>query len=251
LTIECTQCGAQLDPHKDEIFYNCPFCHSTLYIERGMSVEHYYVSPRVARKDIKSILSTWLAGSELSEGISIVSAQQFFFPFWYFQFAGERNHLTPANTSEVEEIDAIELPPVDLLPFRTQDLHGGRVVEPQFLHDVMLEKTLEAAGTSREKLVSSSLIHLPVWEVAYTYGEDPSVYTAVVDGTSGAVYANIMPAPPLKGLRTAYLALGYGSLALFVALGFAAPNIWWRLGLYAVLVPLIFFMGKAVIEKYG
>jgi hypothetical protein len=200
---------------------------------------------------VKSIISTWLAGSELNEEVNVISAEQFFFPFWYFQFGGEKNHLTPANTSEVEEINSIELPPVKLQSFRDEDLSGALVVQPQFLHDISLEKTLEAAGTSREKLVSSSLIHLPLWEITYAYGKDPSVYTSVVEGTSGAVYANIMPAPPLRRLRAAYLALGYGSLALFIVVGFAAPSFWWRLGLYAVLIPLIFLMGKAVIDKYG
>jgi len=245
------QCGAEIGPHKDEVFYECPYCHSTLYIQRGRSVQHYYVVPKVARRDANSIISTWLAGSELNEEVNVISAEQFFFPFWYFQFGGEKNHLTPANTSEVEEIGAIELPPVKLLPFRASDLGDARVVQPQFLHDISLDKIVETAGRSKDRLVSSSLIHLPLWEVTYTYGKDPSVYTSVVEGTSGAVYANVMPAPSLRGLRMAYLAMGYGSLALFVTVGFAAPNLWWRLGLYAVLVPLVFLMGRAVIEKYG
>ena len=214
-------------------------------------MQHYYVAPKVARKDANSIISTWLAGSELNEVVNVVSAGQFFFPFWYFQFGGEKNHLAPANTSEVEEISAIELPPVKLLPFRASDLGGARVVGVQFLHDISLDKTVEATGRSKGKLVSSSLIHLPLWEVTYTYGKDASVYSAVVEGTGGAVYANIMPAPPLKGLRMAYLAMGYGSLAVFVAVGFAAPNFWWRMGLYAVLVPSVFLVGRGVIEKYG
>jgi predicted RNA-binding Zn-ribbon protein involved in translation (DUF1610 family) len=251
LSIECTQCGAELSPHKDEVFYNCPYCSSTLYIQRGRSLQHYFVSARVGRKDTRSILATWLGGSELNEEINIVSAEHFFFPFWYFQFGGEENHLTPANTSEVEEISAIKLPPVNLLPFETDKIGGVRVVQPQFLHDISLEKTVETTGSSKESLVSSSLIHLPLWEIAYTYGKDPSIYTAVVEGTGGAVYANVMPAPPLRSLRAAYLTLGYGSLALFVLVGFAAPNFWWRLGLYAFLVPLVFIIGRKVIEKYG
>jgi hypothetical protein len=214
-------------------------------------VQHYYVSAKISKENMRSIISTWLAGSELIEEVNVISAEQFFFPFWYFQFGGERNHLTPANTSEVEEINAIELPPVNLLPFRMEDLGDARVVQPQFLLDISLEKTLEIAGTTMERLVCASLIHLPLWEVTYTYGSDPSVYTLLVEGTGGTVYANIMPAPPLRKLRAAYLALGYGSLVLFVAVGFAAPNFWWRLGSYAALVPLVFFIGRAVVEKYG
>ncbi len=251
MRIECTQCGAQLDPHRDEIFYNCPYCHCTLYIQKGKSLQHYYVAPKVAGKDIKSILSTWLAGNELNEDLDVASSTEFYFPFWYFQFGGSDNYLTPANTSEVEEINAIELPPVSLRPFQAEEIGEVGVVQPQFLHDISLEKIVATTGSPREALVSSSLIHLPLWEISYTYGTDPAIYTVVIEGTSGAVYANVMPAPPLKRLRAAYLTLGYGSLALYIVIGLAAPNFWWRLALFTLLTPFVFLLGKAVIEKYG
>lgn len=248
---ECIQCGAKISPDKDDRFYSCPFCRSTLYIQEGRSLQHYYVPLKVVKKNLMSILSMWLAGNELHEDVTIVSTSLIYFPFWYFQFGGSENHLTPANSSEVEEINRIELPLVDLLPFSAKELGQSNLVEAQFLHDVSLEKVVTATNTSPDRLVSSSLIHLPLWTVAYTYGTDPAIYTVVVEGTGGAVYANVIPAAPLKQLRTAYLSLGYGSLALFIVAGLASPNVWWRIGSFAVLVPIVFLVGKVVVDKYG
>lgn len=245
------QCGAKISPDKDDRFYNCPYCRSTLYIQEGRSLQHHYVPGKVVKKNLRSILSTWLGGNDLHEDVTIVSASLTYFPFWYFQFGGSENHLVPANSSEVEEIDRITLPLVDLLPFTDKQMGRSNLAEAQFLHDISLEKVVAATNSSIDDLVSSSLIHLPLWMVAYTYGTDPAIYTAVVEGTGGAVYANVIPAAPLKKLRTAYLSLGYGSLALFMVAGLVSPNIWWRIGSFAVLIPVVFFVGKVLVDKYG
>lgn len=251
MSIGCTQCGAELRPHKDEIFYSCPYCRSTLFIQKGKSVQNYFVPRRVAERHLRSILSTWLARNELNEDISVVSCTPFYFPFWYFQFGGTENYLVPANSSEVEEVKRIRLPPVNLQEFRMEEMGKANLVEPQFLHDVALEKFIREANSSPGRLVSSSLIYLPVWTVSYAYGTDPAVYNAVVEGTGGAVYANVIPAPPLSKLRAVYFSLAYGSLAVFIVTGIASPNVWWRIGLYAVLAPLVFFVGRRIIERYG
>jgi len=251
LSIDCTQCGAELNPHKHEIFYSCPYCESTLFIQKGRSVQNFFVPRRVTVRDLTSILSTWLAQNELNEDISVVSRSPFYFPFWYFQFGGAENHLVPANSSEVEEVKRIDLPPVNLQQFSTKEMSKANLVQPQFLHDVALEKVIKDTSSSPSQLVSSSLIYLPLWNVSYAYGSDPAIYTAVVEGTAGAVYANVIPAPPLRRLRAAYFSLAYGSLAIFIAAGIASPNLWWRIGSYAVLAPIVFLVGRMVIEKYG
>jgi DNA-directed RNA polymerase subunit RPC12/RpoP len=251
LSLECTQCGAKIDPHKDQTFYNCPYCSSTLFIEKGKSIQHYCASLKIARKDLESILRTWLSSGDLPQEASLISAALTYFPFWYFEFGGSKNYLTPANTSEVEEVNRIELPAVELRPFSVEGLGGASLVEPQFLHEITLEKIVKTTNYTPGELVSSSLIHLPLWTITYAYGTDPAVYTAVVEAIGGAVYASVMPAPPLKGLRVAYYSLAYGSLAAFAIAGFVAPNLWWRLGLYAVITPAVFVVGRKIIEKYG
>src|SRR4030067_599376 len=44
-SINCTQCGGELHPDEGQIFLTCPFCLSTVYLDKSQVVFHWYLAP--------------------------------------------------------------------------------------------------------------------------------------------------------------------------------------------------------------
>ena len=43
--LTCAQCGGELHPDEGQIFLTCPFCSSTVYIDKRRVVFHWYLAP--------------------------------------------------------------------------------------------------------------------------------------------------------------------------------------------------------------
>jgi hypothetical protein len=41
----CTHCGGELHPDQGQIFLTCPYCSSTVYLDKSQVVFHWYMAP--------------------------------------------------------------------------------------------------------------------------------------------------------------------------------------------------------------
>lgn len=221
--LTCTQCGGELHPDEGQIFLICPFCSSTVYIDKTRVVFHWYLAPTLDEAGARGALSRWMVGNQtvkdLDRKARVTELAFQYFPMWYFkrrQASGREDiDLMPGAATAVSEIVHLRLPAGDLRKYN-QDI-GPQAVPPT----VPLQAAMSwlAAEKDSAGLVEQSLVHIPLYIFKYTY--QGKIFTALVEGATGAVIANIYPAKA----EAPYLVVGglaalvYLCLALFPVIG--------------------------------
>ena len=223
--VTCTQCGGELHPDEGQIFLTCPFCSSTVYIDKARVVFHWYLAPTLDESKARAALSRWMAGNQtvkdLDQKASITEVAFQFFPMWFFKRrqAGGREDidLMPGAATAVSEIVHLRLPAGDLRKY-TQDI-GPQAVPPTVPLQAALSWLDAKKLTGTTEIAEQSLVHIPLYIFKYTY--QGKFYTALVEGGTGEVIANIYPAKA----EAPYLVVGgltalvYLCLALFPVAG--------------------------------
>lgn len=234
--LSCTQCGGGLHPDEGQVFLTCPYCGTTVYLDKSQVVFHWYVSPTLDEQQAAAALNRWMSGSQtvkdLDKKARVVLTTFQYFPLWYFRWQGaqsEQTALQPAAATSVSELARLNLPAGDLK--RYDPALDSQAVQPT----VPLEAALEWAagqaalaakdtpGSGRAgAMKETAIVHVPLYFYQYIYGKD--TYTAVVDAASGTVLANIFPPKAEAPYRTVGLvtALVYLCLAVFPLAGLAA-----------------------------
>jgi DNA-directed RNA polymerase subunit RPC12/RpoP len=213
----CTQCGGELHPDQGQIFLTCPYCSSTVYLDKSRVVFHWYLAPTLDEGKARQALARWMAGNQtvkdLDQKSELVGAHFEYFPLWYFRLRRsdiqEQVLLKPAAATAVSEIHQAILPAGQLMKYDPS-------LDPQaHLPTVPLETAQKwlAEGQGREQqIVEQALVHIPVFTFKYSY--QGQIYTAVVEGATGGVFANIYPAKK----EAPYLLAGGVSAGLYLFL---------------------------------
>lgn len=223
--LSCTQCGGELHPDEGQIFLTCPFCNSTIYIDKSRVVFHWYLAPTLDEAKARGALSRWMAGNQtvkdLDQKARITEATFQYFPMWYFkeQRAGGREqiHLMPGAATAISEIVHLRLPAGDLRKYNQEV--DAQAVAPSVPLQAALSWLAAEQHASEAQVAEQSLVHIPLYIFKYTYQN--TLYTALVEGATGEVIANIYPAKA----EAPYLVVGglaalvYLCLALFPVIG--------------------------------
>ncbi|MCS7248687.1 MAG: hypothetical protein NZ840_10655 [Anaerolineales bacterium] len=222
--VSCSQCGGDLHPDAGQIFLTCPYCGSTVFLDKSQVVFHWYVAPTLDETRARGALARWMAGNQtvkdLDRKARVTEVTFSYFPMWLFKRrlpSGEdRLLLMPAAATSISELKRIHLPPGDL---RRSTPEIDRTAQPP---TVPLEAALNWLSQSKiplQEIVEKSLVHIPIYTCKYFFND--RTYTAIVEGASGEVFANIYPAKA----EAPYLAIGgitailYLCLATFPAMG--------------------------------
>ena len=214
-TLNCTQCGGELHPDEGQVFLVCPFCGATVYLDKSRVVFHWFVAPTLDEKEARGALFRWMSGSQTVKDLdkkSQVSGMVFrFFPIWYIrQQSGQKEEvgLQPAAATSISELARLNLPAGDLQKYdsRLDSQSDAPTVPLQAALDWSRQKNPQ--GEVRE----ISLVHVPIYIFKYQFGG--KVFTAVVDGASGTVLANIFPAKA----EVPYQLVGGVAAAVFLCL---------------------------------
>ena len=194
--LECTQCGGELHPDEGQLFVTCPFCNSTIYLDKSRVVFHWYLAPTLDQKRARASLARWMSGNQtvkdLDEKSRIVDHSFQYFPLWFFKRrrsdGKEDIMLEPAAATSVSELKRISLPAGDLRKY--DDALQDQAQQPTVPLQAALD-WLKRRQVGLEQIVESALVHIPLYTFKYVYDDDQ--YTAVVDGATGRVLANIYP----------------------------------------------------------
>jgi len=192
----CTQCGGELHPDEGQIFLTCPYCNSTVYLDKSQVVFHWYLAPTLDESAAQAALQRWMAGNQtvkdLDQKARILAGSFSYFPLWYFKHrrdGREQILLEPAAATSVSELKRLNLPAGDLRKY-SPDL-DAQAEPPTAPLDAALAWLAER-GLPAGELIEKALVHVPLFKFKYTY--QGNTYTAVVEAGSGAVFANIFPA---------------------------------------------------------
>ena len=222
----CTQCGGELHPDEGQLFLTCPYCESTVYLDKTRVVFHWYLASTLDEGKARANLARWMGGNDTVKNLDrkskLVGSSFEFFPFWYFksrdQSSAERLWLEPAAATSVSELKKINIPAGDLRKYED-------VITPQ-AHDPTVPLTtvtqwLETRLPTESEIIETALVHIPIYTFKYVYKNE--TYTAIVEGATGGVFANIFPAKAespfiLVGGLAAFIFLCLATFPVFGAL---------------------------------
>jgi hypothetical protein len=213
--LNCTQCGGELHPDEGQIFVTCPYCGTTVYLDKSQVVFHWYLSPTINDAEAGAALARWMSGSQTVKDLdkkARVTGQTFqYFPLWYFKWsqAGkEETTLEPASATSITELSRLVLPAGDLQHY--DDKVAPQSVEPTVPLEAAREWLL--GRHPGIELREAFLVHVPVYIFKYAFKDQ--VYTAVVEAATGSVIANIFPAKA----EAPYLTAGCVTAAVYLCL---------------------------------
>lgn len=218
--IACTQCGGELHPDEGQIFLTCPFCGSTVYLDKAQVVFHWSIAPTLNREQAAAALRRWMSGSKTVKDLdrkAQITAQVFqYFPLWYFKGAAkdgkkEEIGLQPAAATSITELNRLNIPAGDLQRYESSLDSQAEVPS------VPLEAARQWFQQARPGFAirENALVHVPLFIFKYLYGGKS--YTAVVDAASGTVLANLFPSKA----ETPYVAIGCLSAVVYACLALA------------------------------
>lgn len=231
--LNCTQCGGELHPDEGQIFLICPYCNSSVYLDKSQVVFHWYLAPTLDENQARSALRRWMAGNQtvkdLDKKATLEGVSFEYFPVWYFKQrrnAGrpaegptggdEKILLEPAAATSVSELRRLQIPAGDLRKYEPS--LDSQAQAPSVPLQAVLGWLAERQ-VPRQEIREQALVHIPLYTCKYTFQGKP--YTAVVEGGTGGVFANIYPAKAEAPYLMAggITALVFLCLALFPIIG--------------------------------
>ena len=214
--LNCTQCGGELHPEEGQFFITCPYCNSTVYLDKSRVVFHWRLAPTLDDQAAAASLARWMAGNDTVKDLdkkSRILGQTFaYFPVWYFKVkSGEKEQifLEPAAATSVTELRTLNLPAGDLQKY--DDALTPQSVQPSVPLDAALSWLAQKQVDTRQ-VAESALVHIPIYTFKYAFKNQP--FTAVVEAATGRALANIFPAKA----EAPYLAVGVVTALIFLCL---------------------------------
>jgi len=224
--IRCTQCGGVLHPDEGQLFLECPYCGSAVYLDKSKVVFHWSLQRTVTPSAAEAGLRRWMAGNhtlkDLDRKSRVVSTMFRYFPLWYVKerdaaTGKDRVYVEPAAATSVSEIKSLDIPSGDLQKYDASlDPHA---IAPTVPFEAM-RKWLAVRGVEPNEVAEAALVHLPIYVFKYEFNQQ--TYTAMVEGASGKVFANLFPAKaeaPYRAVAT-MATVGFLIVSSFPVIGY-------------------------------
>ena len=244
-SINCRQCAAPLAVEQGQPFVTCRSCGATNFVDKARAVFHYLVRPTVREDGARAALNRWMAGNatvkDLDRKSKIDSVSFEYFPMWLVRAVVQRDErvlLKPAAALSVSELERLNIPPSDLVPFDSNA--GGTIVAPSVPFETMQQWLIDDQHIAPENIREAALVHLPVYVCKYDFNKRR--YTAMVDAATSKVFANIYPAK----WEVPYVSIGVAAFVAFFVLSLL--SLFFNFGLFVIGAPLlaILFFSLAV-----
>ena len=198
-TIICPQCAGENQIPVDEKFLECQFCGSAIYIDKKKIVNHFVITSNFKQPEAEGNLRRWMAGNfqvkDLDKLAKISEVKFYYFPMWYFKTDsahGDKIYLQPATSTAISEIKKINIPAGSLKVFNKKDFDMTQFIEPDVLYDSAQSWLSQTGVDVLNTIAESNLVHIPFYQFNYEY--KGKIFTALVEASSGMVYANLWPA---------------------------------------------------------
>jgi hypothetical protein len=245
--VHCAQCGGLLHPDEGQLFLICPYCSSSVYLDKSKVVFHWSLASTLTPEAARANLHRWMAGNatvkDLDRKATITAATFQYFPVWYCKARSQPGkevvYLEPAAAISISEIKSLDIPAGDLQKYDPS--LDAQAVAPSVPFPAMLQ-WLAGRGVTAEQVSEAALVHLPVYIFKYDFKGQS--YTAMVEGASGKVFANLFPAKaeaPYLAVA-AFATLGFLVISLIPLIGYAlGEGVGLAVGLLIGLVLAVIF----------
>jgi DNA-directed RNA polymerase subunit RPC12/RpoP len=216
--IKCTKCGAPIDIDPGQRIAKCKYCDSQIFIDRSGAGFFYIIPFMLNATQAQSTFKRWSAGSKMARDLEaqahISILRQSYFPVYMFKrdVGGREQVLVqPARSTTLPGMRNLKIPPGDLKVFdQKYSVEGAEVVQPDM--DMMAY-----LDTLPGKPLEQALVFFPTWIIEYAY--KGRKYSAVIDGSSGEIFATDYP--PRQAAP--YMIIGAAGFILFLVEGLFFP----------------------------
>jgi hypothetical protein len=218
--LRCASCGADFPLERDAPFQVCPFCRSTLFLDRARTFLRFALRPAVDPSRARLLLLAAVRRMELPV-LPVQEVRPCWVPFWSRR-GRESEGALPALSPRPCWLRDYRLPPSEAR------VAGGEEASFAPLEGV---EEISSAWMEEGEAGEYRLFLVPFYRLAFGLGEAP--FVAWVDAVSGAVRFERTPPPLTAALSRRYWGAMVGLFALFFAESFLLPT---GLAVAAVLV---------------
>jgi hypothetical protein len=251
--LRCPQCGGENVLPSGERLLPCAFCGASLYVDRSGLVSHYRLPRLLDRAAAEQAVRRWMAGNDTvkdldtkAEGLELAPLR---FPLWMFRCraaGGETVLARPAAATPEPALADLAVPAGKLEPYRLDGPGegaadggdgggdgGGEPGTELVAASVPLDTARQWLPATGE-VTETALVHVPLWRATYRFAGRP--YAAVVEASTGAVFASVYP----EKSEAPYLAVAALGLLVFGAEGMLIPDpLWKALAMAVSALPLL------------
>jgi hypothetical protein len=232
--LRCPQCGGENVLPSGERLLPCAFCGASLYVDRSGLVSHYRLPRLLDRAAAEQALRRWMAGNDTVKDLDTkaeeIELAPLSFPLWMFRCregGGETVVGRPAAATGEPALADLAVPAGRLEPYGGGPVAGeseaGELA--QAVEAVPASVPLETARgwlPAGGEVTETALVHVPLWRATYRFAGRP--YAAVVEASTGAVFASVYP----EKAETPYLAVAALGLLVFAVEGMLIVHPLWK-----------------------
>lgn len=242
--IRCTKCGAPIAFEPGDKFVKCGYCATQLYIDRSGAGFFYIMPFLIDRAGAEGTFRRWAAGPERAKDLDTLAqirgVQQQYFPVYLFKrMEGDREVVLvePARSTTLPGLHSLKVPAGDLKVFDQDYRAEAELLKPD------LEMAAYLPGLPGEPK-EQALVYFPIWAVGYRHGGRD--YDAVIDGSSGEVFAADYPARS----SAPYFAMAAAAFAVFFAEGLLTLAAGCGLAAAVVTLPIAFAAAYTILRRF-
>ncbi|BAI62807.1 conserved hypothetical protein [Methanocella paludicola SANAE] len=242
--IKCTKCGAPIGFEPGDRFVKCGYCDTQLYIDRSGAGFFYIMPYFLDRSGAEGTFKRWAAAPERAKDLDrlaqVTNIRQQYFPVYLFKRTvngQEKVMLEPARSTTLPGLHSLKVPAGDIKVFDQNYKVDVELLKPDMDMTAYLPRL---PGEPKEQ----ALVYFPIWAVSYKFsGRD---YDAVIDGSSGEVFAADYP-----GRSSApYFALAAAAFIVFFIEGFLTLLAGCGLLAAVVTLPVVFVAAYTIVRRF-
>lgn len=217
MKVPCVKCGGAVPLERDEAFLRCPFCDSTLFMDRASTFLHLNMAASLRETQAQDRLARELQRLEIPPQ-PVDSVEKLLLPFWEIR-GGSTTTTEPAFAPIPDPLAGYRI------PAGGASARGGSGAEEFAPVECAETASARWEGGAPQGL---SLVSVPFYRI--TFGGRQ--FSAWVDGVSGAVFPVQFPPSNASANHQRALKLFVGLFALFALEAALIPSA--GLGFFAV-----------------
>ena len=133
MKLRCANCSAELALERDEAFFVCPFCSSSLYLDQARTFKSFLLPPAHSETSARDLLAREIARREIPPA-AVTRCDRVLLPFWGVRGQNLQETL-PAFSPVSEALQGYRLPAAGAVFYRDDVVVGGGVVTARPEHE--------------------------------------------------------------------------------------------------------------------
>jgi DNA-directed RNA polymerase subunit RPC12/RpoP len=216
MIIVCSQCGAKITTEKEKRFLTCPFCRSSLILEKDRTFACFYLQHKRNDQWARGALLARLSRAGYRETLGNIKIDFRYFPVWHITHTDGTTRTQPGAQTLHTEISSVRIPAGDL-KYVEEHSSSGEKFPPPTIHPDAASLWTKDVGREMESIERLWLMYLPVYFMDFTL--DGTYHRGSLVGETTTIYSDTLPS--LQGKRTpAGLSIFFiAALGTFILLG--------------------------------